>query len=85
MTVRVRDPAAFLKHRAATLLRLLVRPRIPLLGFYLGVEDGSGRVVWATSRLLNEGGVYAIPSLDACSPVSHGEPAGAPQKPCPAH
>ena len=84
ITLKVSDPAAFLKHRAAPFLALLYRPRIPLLGFYVGVEDASGRVVWATSRLPNEGSVYAIPRLDACSPVSHSEPVGAPQQPCPA-
>jgi hypothetical protein len=84
ITLKVSDPAAFLKHRAASFLALLYRPRIPLLGYYVGVEDGSGRVVWATSRLPNEGAVYAIPRLDACSPVSHSEPVGATQPPCPA-
>jgi hypothetical protein len=85
ITLSVDDPAAFLKRRAASFLQLLYRPRIRLLGFYVGVQDASGRLVWATSRLPNEGAVYAIPSLDACSPVSHGEPAGAKQLPCPAH
>jgi hypothetical protein len=75
LTVRVADPAAFLKHRAQSLLRLLVRPSIPLLGYYLAAEDARGQLVWATSLLPGTGSVFTIPSLDACSPVQHSEPA----------
>jgi hypothetical protein len=84
ITLSVADPAAFLKHRAASFLQLLYEPRIRLLGFYVGLQDARGRLVWATSRLPNEGAVFAIPRLDACSPVSHSEPAGSKQAPCPA-
>jgi hypothetical protein len=84
ITLRVTDPAAFLKHRAASFLQLLYKPRIRLLGFYVGLQDASGRLVWATSRLPNEGAVFAIPRLDACSPVGHWEPIGSKQAPCPA-
>lgn len=84
LTVRVSDPAAFLKHRAQSLLTLLTRPSIPLLGYYLAAEDASGQVVWATSRLPGTGSVFAIPSLDACSPVHHSEPALSQPPPCPA-
>ena len=75
LTLRVDDPAAFLLHRALRVLNVLYKTRLPLLGFYVGVEDASGHLIWATSRLPNEGGVFAIPSLDACSPVKHSEPA----------
>jgi hypothetical protein len=85
ITLRVRDPAAFLKHRTLPLLDLLTQPLVPLLGFYLGVEDASGRLVWATSRLPNTGGVFTIPRLDACSPVTHSEALGYQPLPCPAH
>ena len=85
ITLRVGDPAAFLKHRTRPLLDLLNEPRIPLLGFYLGIEDASGQLVWATSRLPNTGGVFTIPRLDACSPVTHSEPLGQAPPPCPAH
>ena len=84
ITLRVGDPAAFLKHRTRPLLDLLNEPRIPLLGFYLGIEDASGQLVWATSRLPNTGGVFTIPRLDACSPVTHSEPIGHASPPCPA-
>jgi hypothetical protein len=85
LTVRVSDPASFLKHRAARLLNLFWHPSIPLLGFYFGVEDSTGALVFATSRLPNTGGVFVIRSLDSCSPVSHGEVAGLqPPPPCPA-
>jgi hypothetical protein len=84
ITLRVPDPAAFLKHRTLPLLNLLYEPLVPLLGFYLGIQDASGRLVWATSRLPNTGGVFAIPSLDACSPVTHSEPLGHQPLPCPA-
>jgi hypothetical protein len=73
LTLRVADPAAFLKHRTLPVLNLLGRPRMPLLGYYLGVQDDSGRLVWATSQLPEGGGVFVIPSLDACSPVKHSE------------
>jgi hypothetical protein len=85
ITLRVGDPAAFLKHRTRALLDLLNKPRVPLLGFYLGIEDESGQLVWATSRLPNTGGVFTIPRLDACSPVTHSEPLGHAPPPCPAH
>jgi hypothetical protein len=87
LTLHVADPAAFLKHWTVPLVRLLERPRVPLLGYYLGVQDASGRLVWATSRLPDTGGVFAIPSLDACSPVSHGGMGGTGLRqplPCPA-
>ncbi len=85
ITLRVGDPAAFLKHRTLPLLDLLNEPRVPLLGFYLGIEDASGQLVWATSRLPNTGGVFTIPRLDACSPVTHSEAVGYKPPPCPAH
>jgi hypothetical protein len=84
LTLRVSDPAAFLKHWTSPVLRLLERPRIPLLGYYLGVQEASGRLVFATSRLPDTGAVFVIPSLDACSPVAHGEPALSKPPPCPA-
>jgi hypothetical protein len=76
MTLRVSDPAAFLKHRAKFLLNIFYRTQVPLLGFYVGLKDASGHLVWATSRLPNEGAVFAIPRLDACSPVTHSELGG---------
>jgi hypothetical protein len=84
LTVRVNDPASFLKHRAARLLNLFWHPSIPLLGFYVGVEDSTGALVFATSRLPNTGGVFVIRSLDSCSPVSHSEVGLQPPPPCPA-
>lgn len=73
LTLQVSDPAAFLKHRAIRFLNILYRTDVPLLGFYVGLKDATGQLVWATSRLANEGAVYAIPQLDACSPVKHSE------------
>jgi len=84
VTLRVHDPAAFLKHRGASFLELLSTPHIRLLGYYVGLEDAGGHLVWATSRLPNEGSVFATRRLDACSPVWHSEPVGAKQLPCPA-
>jgi hypothetical protein len=84
ITLRVSDPAAFLKHRAKFVLNILDRTQVPLLGFYVGVKDARGNLVWATSRLPNQGAVFAIPRLDACSPVSHSEAVGATRLPCPA-
>jgi hypothetical protein len=84
LTVRVPDPAAFLKHRAQWLLDLLARPSIPLLGYYLAAEDSSGKLFWATSQLPGTGSVFTIPSLDSCSPVQHSEPALSQPPPCPA-
>jgi hypothetical protein len=84
VTLRVDDPAAFLKHHTLRLLNVLNRTTVPLLGYYVGLEDARGHLVWATSRLPNEGGVFAIPRLDACSPVKHSEAFGVRQRPCPA-
>ena len=84
LTLRVSDAAAFLKHRAMSVLNILFQSRLPLLGFYVGVDDAYGQLVWATSRLPNEGGVFAIPQLDACSPIKHGGTLGAKELPCPA-
>ena len=84
LTLRVSDPAAFLKRWALPVLGLLERPRIPLLGYYLGVQNASGRLVFATSRLPDTGAVFVIPSLDACSPVGHTELALHQPPPCPA-
>jgi hypothetical protein len=84
VTLQVSDPAAFLKHRALSLLNVLDRTKVPLLGYYVGLEDADAKLVWATSRLPNEGAVYATPALDACSPVTHSEAVGAKELPCPA-
>jgi hypothetical protein len=84
LTLQVDDPAAFLKHRARSVLNVLWHTKIPLLGYYVGLEDSGGTLVWATSRLPNEGAVFAIPSLDACSTVTHSELAGTTPPPCPA-
>lgn len=84
LTVRVSDPAAFLKHRATALLDILSRPGIPLLGYYLAAEDDRGQVVWATFQLPGTGAVFTIPRLDACSPVSHSDAVGYHPPPCPA-
>lgn len=84
-TVRVADPAAFLKHRATTLLDILTRPGLPLLGYYLAAENERGQVVWATSQLPGSGAVFTIPTLDVCNPVSHGDAVGYHPPPCPAH
>jgi hypothetical protein len=84
LTVKVSDPAAFLKHRAISLLDILNRPTIPLLGYYLGAEDPDGHLFFATSQLPGTGSVFTIPALDACSPVSHGDAVGYHPPPCPA-
>ena len=85
LTLQVADPAAFLKHRGLPILNILYRTKVPLLGFYVGLKDETGQLVWATSRLPNEGAVYATPALDACSPVKHSEPVIAARRPsCPA-
>ena len=83
LTLRVSDPAAFLKHRALGVLNVLFEAKVPLLGFYVGLENANGRLVWATSRLPNEGAVFATPDLDPCSPVQHWD-GGVDQRPCPA-
>ena len=84
LTVRVSDPAAFLKHRAKALLDILNWPSVPLLGYYLAAEDVSGRIFWDTSQLPRTGAVFTIPSLDACNPVAHGDAVGFNPPPCPA-
>jgi hypothetical protein len=67
-----------------SLLDLLVRPSIPLLGYYLAAQDSSGQLVWATSLLPGTGSVFTVPSLDSCSPVHHSEMVGYQPPPCPA-
>jgi hypothetical protein len=85
LTVRVADPAAFLKERAKSLLDDFGHPGIPLLGYYLAAENEQGKVVRATFHLPGTGAVFAIPRLDACSPVSHSDAVGYQPPPCPAH
>lgn len=84
LTIRVSDPAAFLKHRATSLLRILEPLSAPILGYYFGVEDASGTLVFATSHLANSGALYVLRSLDSCSPVGHSEPEPFLPPPCPA-
>jgi hypothetical protein len=90
LTLRVADPAAFLKHRARTVLNHLIKLRAPLAGHYVGLEDSHGRLVWAWSGIhLSENGVYSgglfvIPRLDRCSPIAHSELVGFEPPPCPA-
>jgi hypothetical protein len=69
LVVAVADPAHYLKHGVAPLLRLMRNDR----NVYLEVVDGNGRrmLEWAVNgdKTPNSGSLYVRPGLEACSPI----------------
>jgi hypothetical protein len=82
-TLKVSDPAAFLKHRSQELWKLYGRGPAGLYAAYIGLKDSHGTVVWAAGWLPNEGGYYVRPDLYSCSPAVTFAPPRSPP-PCPA-
>jgi hypothetical protein len=84
VVVRVKTdaPAAFLRENAGRALDAV--GSILTRAAYLAVEDGRGRVVYATGQMEGRIGLRAKPELLRCGPVYVGGPAGMRRLPCPA-
>ena len=89
VTLRVDDPASFLKHRLHTFLEA-----VPSLstrqydGLYVLVNDRKGKYVWLSAETVGEtisgGTAGARPDLEACYPTLRlGGPDDKPPPPCP--
>lgn len=81
-----RAPAAFMKNQLRPLLRRLdvFRPRLE--GLYLGLLDGSGRLVmeWGSWTRNRAGSYWIRRDLTNCSPIRQSGPKGSePAPPCP--
>lgn len=91
VTLRVADPARFLKHRLLTFLEAVPDPSNSQYdGLYVLVTDRSGSFVWLTAMTVGEttsGGEHgARPDLIGCDPIPRiGGPIGADHDvpPCP--
>jgi len=85
LTLRTDRPAVFLKHHGRQVVRA-VQPKASydLVSVYVGVEDGTGSLVYAWGWLPAEGMMWARPDLDACGPIFHSTPVGYHGPPCPA-
>jgi hypothetical protein len=83
LMLRTDDPALFLHRHGRALVRMLrgKRRTLPVSGF-AGIEDGAGVTVYAFGWLPAEGMMFTRPDLDACGPIVHSMPVGAPQLPC---
>jgi hypothetical protein len=87
VTLRVANPAGFLKNKLWHLLEAYNRDRNSYEGYYLGIVDGGGRDVLetGTSTRVQGGSYWVRPDLDSCSPIQHGgTPFGRQPPPCPA-
>jgi hypothetical protein len=89
VTLRVSDPARFLKHRLWHLLKVFNRKRNRYEGSYIGIVDAQGRDVLdaGNSTRVQAGTFWVRPDLESCSPImslgSIGLP-GTQPPPCPA-
>jgi hypothetical protein len=87
LTLRVLDPAWFLKYRLQSFLARYDRGWQQYEGSYLGIVDRDGRLVLESgnSTRIQAGTYWVQPDLDSCSPISHGTLLNAKlPPPCPA-
>jgi hypothetical protein len=87
LTLRVLDPARFLRYRLRSLLAYYSRNLERYEGQYLAIVDGNGRLVLETggSTRIPAGSYWVRPDLDSCSLIAHGIPLHAKRPPpCPA-
>jgi hypothetical protein len=89
VTLRVDDPASFLKHRLHTFLEAVPSPLTRRYdGLYVLVNDRKGKYVWLSAETVGEsissGTAGARPDLEACYPTERiGGPGDKPPPPCP--
>jgi len=89
VTLRVDDPASFLKHRLHTFLEAVPSPLTRQYdGLYVLVNDRKGKYVWLSAEAVGEsisrGTAGARPDLEACYPTERiGLPDDKPPPPCP--
>ena len=86
VTLRVDDPAAFLKHRELPLLEALADRWSELDGLYLELLDRDGRrsSVGANASRARTGLGWLRPDLAGCDPMPGSRPPGYEPPPCPA-
>jgi hypothetical protein len=84
VTLRVGDPARFLKHRLDGVLTTFNNWPEGILAGYLGVYGPTGKLVFATGRLPTGGSVYIDPKLRGCPQLGMPGVPGMKIPPCPA-
>jgi hypothetical protein len=86
VTLRVDDPAAFLKNRTLPFLDSLPDRGLQLDGSFVEVLDTDGKRVWfvANASRGRVGMLWTRPDLEGCNPIAHSSPVGGEIPPCPA-
>lgn len=80
LVVATATPAAYLKHRLGTVLRVVRSGRD---ASFVEVVNRKGTKIFEFSYVPGEGSLYVRPDLDRCSPVMHSELQGNSPPPCP--
>jgi hypothetical protein len=83
LTLRVHDPARFLKHRFSSVLAVFNNQPTGILQRYLGVQGPTGTLVFEVGNFPTGSSIYIAPNLRGCNPIPMiGE--GMKIPPCPA-
>ena len=84
VTLRVRDPARFLKHRLSGVLTTFNNWPLGILAGYLGVQGPTGTLVFEVGNFPTGSSIYIAPNLRGCNPIPMTMPIGMKIPPCPA-
>jgi len=69
LTLRVSDPARFLKHRFSGVLGVFDNQPVGILARYLGVQGPSGTLVLEVANYPTGSSIYLAPKLRGCNPI----------------
>jgi hypothetical protein len=83
LTLKVADPAAFLKQRVSRLLPKIEQPPTGIFARYIGLQDPSGTLVWEVGLFPGSSRSSIAPSLQGCDPTPHTMPVGRTTPSCP--
>ena len=83
-TLRVADPARFLKHRLNSVLTVFDNQPTGVLQRYLGVQGPSRAVVFAIANFRTGFRIHVDPELSGCNPIPMTGPGAMNAPPCPA-
>ena len=84
LTLRVADPASFLKHRLSSVLAVFNNQPTGILQRYLGVQGPTGSVVLEIANFPTGSSISIAPNLRGCNPIPMIGHPGMKIPPCPA-
>jgi hypothetical protein len=83
LTLRVGDPARFVKNRLGGLRTTFDNRPLGVLAGYLGVRGPTGSVFFEIAQFPTGNRVYIAPKLRGCNSLGINDPIGGPTPPCP--